>query len=35
LYEYGRELIFVAVPELGYLFDYWEVNNGTGDNLPE
>ena len=35
LYEYWTELIFIAVPELGYLFDYWEVNNGTGDNLPD
>ena len=35
LYEYGSELIFITIPELGYLFDYWEVNNGTGDNLPD
>ena len=24
LYEYGKELVFIAVPEIGYLFDYWK-----------
>ena len=35
IYEFGETLIFIAVPELGYLFDYWEVNNRTGDDLPD
>jgi hypothetical protein len=35
LYEYGKELVFVAIPEIGYLFDYWEVNGNTGEDLPE
>jgi hypothetical protein len=28
-------LVFVAIPEIGYLFDYWEVNEKTGEDLPE
>ena len=23
LYDYGTELVFIAIPELGYVFDYW------------
>ena len=33
IYEFGETLVIIAVPELGYLFDYWEVNGST--ELPE
>jgi hypothetical protein len=35
IYKFGETLVIIAVPELGYLFDYWEVNWWTGDNLPD
>jgi hypothetical protein len=33
IYDFGETLVIIAVPELGYLFDYWEVNGST--ELPE
>lgn len=33
IYEFGETLVIIAVPELGYLFDYWEVNGS--EELPE
>ena len=33
IYDFGETLVIIAVPELGYLFDYWEINWKT--ELPE
>ena len=33
LYDFWETLVVIAIPELGYLFDYWEVN--WSQELPE